>query len=196
MTDNFYIYFIIALLPLTAIMSVVQVNPYHALVVRAILGAVASLVYVVLGSADVALTEALVGTMLAITLYVIAVRSSLVMRLGVITETKTEIDIYAQDLIKNLQEILKKYHLRLELVEYDNLTDLKQALNNQKIHGICTENVTQESQSDLKFDTIIRVKRLFTILKNELKLTSINLIFNDNYQDYDYQNNQVYKDPI
>jgi putative multicomponent Na+:H+ antiporter subunit B len=79
-----YIYIIIALLPLTSLMLVFQVNPYHALVMRAILGAIAALVYVVLGAADVALTEALVGTMLAVTLYVIAVRSSLVMRLGIL----------------------------------------------------------------------------------------------------------------
>ncbi len=81
MTDH-YIDIIIGLLPLTALMLVFQVDPYHALVIRAILGAVAALVYAVLGAADVALTEALVGTMLAVTLYVVAVRSSLVMRLG------------------------------------------------------------------------------------------------------------------
>lgn len=164
MTDSFYIYIIIALLPLTGIMSVSQVNPYHALVVRAILGAVATLVYIVLGAADVALTEALVGTMLAITLYVIAVRSSLVMRLGIMPETRKEIEDYGQELITNLQKALKKYHLRLELVEYDNFADLKQALTEQKIHGICTKDSSLES----RFNTIIRVLRLFDILKQEL----------------------------
>ena len=83
MTD-LYVYVIIALLPLTALMSVLQVNPYNALVIRGILGAVAVLVYAVLGAADVALTEALVGTLLAVSLYVIAVRSSLIMRLGIV----------------------------------------------------------------------------------------------------------------
>ncbi len=91
MTDN-YIYIIIALLPLASLMSVLQVNPYNALVIRAILGAVAALVYAVLGAGDVALTEALVGTMLAVTLYVVAVRSSLVMRLGIV-KTKFPSDI-------------------------------------------------------------------------------------------------------
>ena len=85
--DN-YTYVIVALLPLVSLMLVFQTNPYQALVVRAILGAVAALVYAVLGGADVALTEALVGTMLAITLYVVAVRSSLVVRLGVLKEMK------------------------------------------------------------------------------------------------------------
>lgn len=81
------LYAIVALLPLSAVMVVVQVNPYHALVIRGILGAVAALVYALLGAADVALTEALVGTMLAITLYAVAVRSSLLMRLGIVQTT-------------------------------------------------------------------------------------------------------------
>jgi putative multicomponent Na+:H+ antiporter subunit B len=85
MTDS-YIYVIVALLPLTSLMLVFQVNPYHALVMRAIVGAVAALVDVVLGAPDVALTEALVGTMLSIALYVIAVRSSLVMKLGILKD--------------------------------------------------------------------------------------------------------------
>ncbi len=78
-----YIFAIVALLPLTALMTVSQVNPYHALVIRGILGAVAALVYALFGAADVALTEALVGTMLSITLYAVAVRSSLTLRLGI-----------------------------------------------------------------------------------------------------------------
>jgi putative multicomponent Na+:H+ antiporter subunit B len=97
MIDN-YIYFIVALLPLAALMLVFQVNPYHALVIRAILGAVAALVYAILGAADVALTEALVGTMLAITLYVVAVRSSLVMRLGIVkTKSRSDLELELAD---------------------------------------------------------------------------------------------------
>ncbi len=81
--------FIVVLMPLSALMLVCQANPYNALVIRGILGAVAALVYAALGAADVALTEALVGTMLTITLYAVAVRSSLVMRLGIL-----QIDAY------------------------------------------------------------------------------------------------------
>ncbi len=83
------LYATVALLPLSAGMVVLQVNPYHALVIRGILGAIAALVYALLGAADVALTEALVGTMLAITLYAVAVRSSLLMRLGILTAEET-----------------------------------------------------------------------------------------------------------
>ncbi|MCU0523715.1 MAG: DUF4040 domain-containing protein [Elainella sp. Prado103] len=84
--SNSYLYLIALLLPLSAAMVVFQTNPYHALVIRGILGAMAALVYALFGAADVALTEALVGTMLAITLYAVAVRSSMVMRLGVLEE--------------------------------------------------------------------------------------------------------------
>ncbi|MEM1280729.1 MAG: hydrogenase subunit MbhD domain-containing protein, partial [Cyanobacteria bacterium P01_H01_bin.152] len=84
MFENLDVVAITALLPLTACMLVTQVNPYHALIIRGIVGAVAALVYALFGASDVALTEALVGTMLSITLYAIAVRSSMSLRLGIL----------------------------------------------------------------------------------------------------------------
>ena len=69
-----YVYAIMLLLPLSAAMVIVQQNPYQALIMRGILGAIAALVYAMLGGGDVALTEALVGTMLALTLKDFAVR--------------------------------------------------------------------------------------------------------------------------
>ncbi|MEO1591020.1 MAG: DUF4040 domain-containing protein [Cyanobacteria bacterium J06632_22] len=119
------------LLPLTAGMLVAQVNPYHALVVRGILGAVAALVYAFFGAADVALTEALVGTMLSITLYAIAVRSSMSMRLGVLIE-----DGVPKETLALLRRILHDQHMRLELVEYDCAIALKTALDRKSVHGI------------------------------------------------------------
>ncbi|MBF1999508.1 MAG: DUF4040 domain-containing protein [Synechococcales cyanobacterium M58_A2018_015] len=89
MTDS-YLYIIVALMPLSAAMLVFQTNPYHALIIRGVLGAMSALIYAVLGAADVALTEALVGTMLAITLYAVAVRSSMVMRLGILKDYVTD----------------------------------------------------------------------------------------------------------
>ena len=47
-----YVYVIVALLPLSAIVLVVQSNPYRVLIIRGILGAVAALVYALLGAAD------------------------------------------------------------------------------------------------------------------------------------------------
>lgn len=72
---------ITALLPLTALLLVSQGNPYQTLVLRGILGSVATLLYALLGAPDVALTEALVGTLLSTTLYAVALRSSMALRL-------------------------------------------------------------------------------------------------------------------
>lgn len=57
-----YVYAIAVLLPISASMLVFQTNPYHALITRGILGAVSALIYTILGAADVALTDALVGS--------------------------------------------------------------------------------------------------------------------------------------
>ncbi len=167
MIDN-YIYAIVALMPLAALMLVFQVNPYHALVIRGILGAIAALIYAVLGAADVALTEALVGTMLAITLYVVAVRSSLVMRLGVLSEMKARKDIkdiYLRELITNLQKVITQYHLRLEIVEYSNSKALEKALMAKEVHAICSKSASNNSPM---YQTAIRVQRLFEIMQTEL----------------------------
>ena len=197
MTER-YIYIIIALLPLASLMLVFQVNPYQALVVRAILGAVAALVYAVLGGADVALTEALVGTMLAVTLYVVAVRSSLVMRLGIVEGMQEESCI--GELLTGIRKAIDKHYLRLEIVEYPNLSDLKQALQAKEIHAICTKRDERRALKDtathkamspglsqdsnilpkVQYDTTIRVHRLFEIMQTEASLpeTTLTLISN------------------
>lgn len=91
-----YVYAIAVLLPIAASMLVFQTNPYHALITRGILGAVSALIYTILGAADVALTEALVGSFLATMLYAVAVRSSLVLRLGVVEEIAIAHDLEAE----------------------------------------------------------------------------------------------------
>ncbi|GAB1537549.1 hypothetical protein NUACC21_01940 [Scytonema sp. NUACC21] len=129
--NDLYLYVMIPLLPLAACMVVFQVNPYHALVIRGILGAVAAMIYAILGAADVALTEALVGTMLAITLYAVAVRSSLVMRLGVLEDTSSKAKdnkSHFGQLIDGLRTIFSKHYMRLELVTYTNMQALHRAL--------------------------------------------------------------------
>ena len=90
MTNDGYMIAITALLPMMAVLLVLQVNPYQALVIRGILGAIAALIYAMYGAADVALTEALVGTMLSITLYAGAVRSAMIVRIGVIEQNESE----------------------------------------------------------------------------------------------------------
>ncbi|MCC0179627.1 DUF4040 domain-containing protein [Waterburya agarophytonicola K14] len=166
MIDN-YIYVIVALLPLSALILVSQTNPYNALVIRAILGAIAALVYSILGGADVALTEALVGTMLAVTLYVIAVRSSLVMRLGILSKNSDSTEDYFTELIANLRKVTQKYYLRLELVEYPDRELLKQALLKREVHGICERSELSNMDNNPIYQTTIRVHRLFEILQTE-----------------------------
>ncbi|NQV10631.1 MAG: DUF4040 domain-containing protein [Cyanobacteria bacterium] len=102
---------ITALLPLTAILLVNQRSPYQTLVLRGILGAIATLVYALLGAADVALTEALVGTLLSTTLYAIALRSSMVFRL----ELKAGVEL-APERRELLERWLQQAFLRLEVI--------------------------------------------------------------------------------
>lgn len=156
-----YILILTALLPLTASMVVFQVNPYHALVIRGILGAVAAMVYAVLGAADVALTEALVGTLLAITLYAIAVRSSLVLRLGVLKddlnaaeqETDSLQSRQFQQRLSGVRKLFDQYYMRVELVAYLSHSDLQNGLTNQEIHATCAQPIlAQEDLAQLASD--------------------------------------------
>ena len=165
--NDLYIYIIVALLPLSSLMLMVEVNPYHALVIRGILGAVAVLVYVVLGAADVALTEALMGTMLAVTLYIIAVRSSLVMRLGIIKNSAEEKDEDFTILTKNIRQAISQNYLRLELVYFDDQEALKTAFNNKEIHGICLVNQPLNNNQN-KYEINIRIKKLNQLITSNI----------------------------
>ena len=177
MNDNSYVYVITALLPLSALMLILQVNPYNALVVQGILGAVAALVFAVLGAADVALTQALMGTLLAITLYAIAVRSSLVMRLGVLENESQEADAALKPegdfgkLQEDLRRIFSKYYMRLELVPYMNIQALQQALMDKEVHATCVRSDKNNSLSGDDgqiYHTATRVQRLYDIMESEL----------------------------
>lgn len=162
MNDS-YLYIIIALLPLTAGLLVTQVNPYHALILRGVLGAVAALVDAVLGAADVALTEALMGTMLSVALYAIAVRSSLVLRLGVIENQ----DSNFQTLIDDFRNIFSKHYMRLEIVPYNSHQCLQNALNEKEVHATCAPIKANEEFAET-YQTQIRVQRIYNIIESEL----------------------------
>jgi putative multicomponent Na+:H+ antiporter subunit B len=177
MNNDMYIYVITALLPLSACMLVFQVNPYHALAIRGILGAVAAMLYAVLGAADVALTEALMGTMLAITLYAIAVRSSLVMRLGVVEDEAkegTEGDRHFGELMDEFRSIFGKRYMRLELVPYTNTQALQRGLMEKEVHATCAPGEDSDRDNAVHGDekqpyhTAIRVKRIYDIMEAEI----------------------------
>ena len=180
MTQDGYVVAITALLPLTAAMVITQKNPYSALVMRGILGAVAALVYLLFGAADVALTEALVGTMLSITLYAIAVRSSMTLRLGVLEETDAPQGSTTEDqskqaqykiLLSNLRQSLCSHHLRLEPVTYPSTTALKEALTSKDVHVICTLVPEKET-----YRLHTRIPRLYDIFQTHLPRDTVDSI--------------------
>lgn len=164
---DIYLFIIVALLPLTSFLVVLQVNPYHALALRGILGAIAALVYAVLGAADVALTEALMGTLLAITLYAVAVRSSLVLRIGMLEDAAHHLQEESAflELTADLRKVLDKRHMRLELVRYNDIHALQRALSEKEIHATCTHHLDAE----VPLRTTIRIQRIYDIMITELK---------------------------
>lgn len=184
MNDS-YIYFITALLPLSALMLLLQTNPYHALVIQGIAGAIAALVFAVLGAADVALTQALMGTLLAVTLYAIAIRSSLVMRLGVLEDRAIEADQdpHFGQLINDLRTIFGKHYMRLELVPYTNPQALHRALMEKEIHATFAKLEHHRQDHSLSEDaqqpyhTRIRVRRIYDILQTELSSPATSLTY-------------------
>ncbi len=203
-TDS-YIYVITALLPLVAVMLIVQVNPYHALVIRGILGSVAALLYTILGAADVALTEALVGTLLAMMLYAVAVRSSLVLRLGVLQTDAVEsvapgkgeamaakpsaesvVGAEAQTglagVLRELRGIFAKRYMRVDVVPFGDRTTLQQALADQEIHATCTpmgDPAVPTDPTQPTYHTVTRLPRLYDILQSELTTPVTDLSYVD-----------------
>ncbi|MGD1854254.1 MAG: DUF4040 domain-containing protein [Leptolyngbyaceae cyanobacterium] len=175
MTEDIYTIAILVLLPLTAGMLVSQVNPYHALIIRGILGAVAALVYALFGAADVALTEALVGTMLSITLYAVAVRSSMSMRLGVVETTTHEMDDY-ETMLSSLRTNLRKSHLRLEIVSFQQDIALQAALENKNIHAALSSSDTAGAAL-ASYKLRVRVRRLYEILQGQMSHEHMTLAF-------------------
>ncbi len=192
MNDS-YIYVITALLPLSALMLLLQTNPYHALVIQGISGAVATLVFAVLGAADVALTQALMGTLLAITLYAIAVRSSLVMRLGVLEDGVSETDDkslpdsqaddHFQQLMNDLRTIFHKHYMRLEVVPYTNTQALHRALMDKEVHAACArrdydnQDLVASEDEQQPYHTTTRVRRLYDIMRTELSSPATSLTY-------------------
>ncbi|MTJ08530.1 MULTISPECIES: DUF4040 domain-containing protein [unclassified Anabaena] len=182
--NDTYIYVIMALLPLSACKLLFQVNPYNALVIRGILGAIAAMVYAILGAADVALTEALVGTMLAITLYAVAVRSSMVMRLGLLENELTEAnnDPLSGKLIDNFRQILGKHYMRLDLVPYTNTEELQRALMEKEVHTIClrpeatNQDLVGSENENPTYHTQTRIQRLYEIMQAELSSSSATIL--------------------
>jgi len=104
---------ITALLPLCALLLVSQANPWQSLMLRGILGSLSSLLYALLGAVDVALTEALVGTLLSTTLYAVTMRSSMTLRIDDRRLQRTDEESV-------LSQWIGPMHLRLRLMTPDD----------------------------------------------------------------------------
>ena len=130
MSDWFEI-LLVALLPVTALITVLQQRPYYALISRGIMGVVAVMIYAAFGAADVALTEALVGTLLTVVLFAIAVRTSLAVRVGVL---KTEGEPGAGHPIR---AFCQKQNLYQRWVTYDSEKEMVAELKAGRIDAAC-----------------------------------------------------------
>jgi putative multicomponent Na+:H+ antiporter subunit B len=184
--NDSYIYVLVALLPLIASMVISQVNPYHALALRGLLGAVAAMIYAVLGAGDVALTEALMGTLLSITLYAVAARSSLVLNVGILEEDSSETggkNPHFQQLIDEIRALATKHQMRVELMSYTNQQALQQALTDREIHATCIRNnsgqlLAIELPATMPhYQTTTRVQRIYEIMENELSPSATTLTY-------------------
>ncbi|NJM27959.1 MAG: hypothetical protein HC856_06510, partial [Pseudanabaena sp. RU_4_16] len=139
------------------------------------LGCDRALVYTVLGAADVALTEALVGTLLAITLYAVAVRSSLVLRLGVLKDSPEDDtgdpQVDFSQLMDELQTVFDKRHMRVELVPYADSSELHQALMAKEVHATCARSQPKSLDASADEDrlhsyhTTTRLRRIYEIMQ-------------------------------
>ncbi len=165
MSESILVLLIVALMPISACLLVLQVNPYRALVIRGVLGAIAALTYTLFGAADIALTEALMGTMLSVTLYAIAVRSSMLLKIGVVESEQTDIDdvMYAA-----VQHAIDRYHLRLEILSYPSNRAMQTALKRREIHALYIHIPRTHLRT--------RVKHLHQILQAELPPKTVSYI--------------------
>lgn len=130
---------VVALLPLTALITVLQGRPYYALISRGIMGAVAALIYAMLGAPDVALTEALIGTLLTILLYAVTVRSSMVLRIGWIPESDLSAasgDPSCDPTYAPLQRFCRHYDLTPKFFHFEERKTLLQALYSGRIDAV------------------------------------------------------------
>lgn len=195
MTDS-YLYAITALLPLSAVLLVVQVNPYRALILRGMLGAAATLLYTVLGAADVALTEALVGTLLAILLYAVAVRSSMVVRVGILKADAERREATPAEpgagiprphpldpLLDSLTLLFRKRHMRVELVSYPDAKALMRALADKKVHAICDPMPSAAAQGpdSPPYRLAVRIRSLYEIIHIEPASAGMNLEYTTHF---------------
>lgn len=179
-----YLLGIAALVPLSALITVCQRNPYHALVSRGMLGAVAALLYAVLGAADVAVTEALMGTVLTVILYGVAVRSCLAVRVGWLAggrRTDRKRGVPPGRVLSHLRERCRHHHLRVEIIAYPDAARLAEALRNGAVDAACgraasmalIEPAIENKADPPPLTLLVRSECLFGLIDRELDKSRI-----------------------
>ena len=98
-------------IPLIGLALVRCSDPWKALVLRSSLGSFAALLFATYGAVDVAVTEALVGTLLSTLLYTVAIKSTTTFRL--LQDPQASM-APAQE--QRLRQLLSMVGLRLELI--------------------------------------------------------------------------------
>lgn len=127
------------MLPITALVTVLQKRPFYALVSRGMMGAVAALVYAVMGAPDVALTEALMGTLLTILLYLIAVRSSMVVKVGWLAGIEKEAvhqGSGCDPLFEPILRCCRHHYLETEFIRFTDSSALEAAFDQGRIQAV------------------------------------------------------------
>ena len=117
--------------------------------------------------------------------YAVTVRSSLVLRLGVIEEG-TESDAIPNDktaghfkqLIEDIRTVFQKRHMRLELVPYATTQALERALMEKEVHAACSPQDQLEHSGEAQpYHTAIRVRRVYDIMQTELSSPGTTLTY-------------------
>ena len=135
---------VVALLPLTALITVCQRRPFYALICRGMMGAVATLIYAVLGAPDVALTEALMGTLLTILLYLIAVRASMMVKVGWLPGPEAaalEAETTCDRLFDPIRRCCREHLLEPELIPFDDPAAMHEAFRQGRIDAVFSPGV-------------------------------------------------------
>ena len=99
-------------IPLIGLALVRCDDPWKALVLRSSLGGFASLLFATYGAVDVAVTEALVGTLLSTLLYTVAIKSTTTFRL--LQQPEAEMGPEQE---QRLRQLLSLVGLRLEVMD-------------------------------------------------------------------------------
>ncbi|MCD6253466.1 MAG: DUF4040 domain-containing protein [Thermotogae bacterium] len=159
---------IVGLLPLLALLTVLQRKLLHGIIARGMFGLAASLVYAFLGAPDVAVTEALMGALLVTFLYVVAVKSAGIVKIGflplhpMIEETNTDVVGLEADILK---AFCKENHLKGKFHRFETEEELKKALR-EGIVDIACGGLMEKGGSGLLSFPFLRTRVVYLPSKN------------------------------